>query len=142
MAATMPRRPFSGVVLVAERLPVPADLGKGGRALWRATVKVYDLRPDEVPLLGEMCRTLDRLAAIRDALVTAPLIVAGSTGQDRAHPLLAEERAAQLVYAKLQAQLGLPDDEGQTNVTPAQRRAAKAANARWMREADYGPQAR
>ncbi len=122
-----------------EAVPAPRDLSTAGRTLWRSTVKVYELRPDELPLLAEMCRALDRLAAIREALAGAPLIVPGSTGQDRAHPLLAEERAGQLVFAKLQAQLGLPDEEGQVGSTPAYRRAAKASNARWLREeARYG----
>lgn len=115
--------------------PPPTDLLDTGRALWRDVTAKYELRADEVPLLAEMCRAVDRLAGIRAALVGQPLLVAGSTGQQRAHPLLGEERATVLVLAKLQAQLGLPDEVGQVGATPASRKAQRAANERWRREA-------
>lgn len=127
--------------MTADRPNPPADLGREGRALWRQVVADYVFRADEAALFGEMCRTVDRLAAIRKALAEAPsLVTAGSTGQARAHPLLGEERAGQLVLVRLASQLGLTDDDEALN-TPAKRKAAQAANVRWMREANYGPTA-
>lgn len=112
-------------------LSAPKDLAVAGRSLWRSVAKVYDLRPDELPLLAEMCRTVDDLAALRVALDEGGPMVTGSKGQPRPNPLLAEVRGARLVLARLAAQLGLPDEDGETSRTPAQRRASKAARARW-----------
>lgn len=113
---------------------VPEGLAPGGLALWQAVVGRYELRPDELVLLEQLARAVDRLADVREALADAPLTVLGSTGQPRAHPLLGEERAGQLVLARLQAQLSIPDEDGPALATPQARAAAKAANVRWMRE--------
>lgn len=118
--------------MTARRGPAaPTDLAAGGRSLWRSVVKIYDLRGDELPLLAEMCRTVDDLALLRAALIESGPTVLGSKGQPRPNPLLAEVRGSRLVLARLAAQLGLPDEEGETSTTPAQRRASKAARARW-----------
>ena len=117
--------------MTARRPQVPADLAAGGGALWRDVVQVYDLRADELPLLAELCRQVDDLATMRAALAEAGAVVTGSKGQARPNPMLAEIRGARLVLARLAGQLGLPDEDGATSRTPAQRRASKAARARW-----------
>ena len=82
-----------------------------------------------------MARTVDDLATLRAALADTGLVSAGSKGQARAHPLLAEVRGLRLLLLRLAAQLGLPDEDEPAGATPASRKAAKAANARWQREA-------
>ncbi len=127
---------------MAEPLPAPDDLADEGRAVWLAITAEYEFRPDEAVLVGEFCRCVDRLAAIRTALAEAPLVVPGSTKQPSAHPLLAAERAGQQVLVGLARQIGLsdPDDDGALS-TPAKRKASAAANLRWMRSAPDAPTA-
>lgn len=112
--------------------PPPDDLRDAGAALWTALQEGSEFEADEAHVLAELCRQVDRLATIREALDAAPsLMVIGSAGQERAHPLLAEERAARLVFAKLQAQLAGARDADEY-MTPSARRAALAARARWQ----------
>lgn len=71
----------------------PDGLGAPGRALWSAVWDTYELdHPSERELLLEAARCTDELGRLADALRDAPLVVAGSTGQDRPHPLLDEVR--------------------------------------------------
>lgn len=120
---------------VAEPLPSPADLQDAGRALWSAITAKYALRADEVALVEQMARTLDDLAAMRAALAKGDLVVIGSKGQPVPNGLLAEIRGATALLVRLAAQLGLPDEDGKAGATPASRKAARAANERWRREA-------
>ena len=82
-----------------------------------------------------MARTLDDLTAMRAALTEGDLVVIGSKGQPVPNGLLAEIRGATALLVRLAAQLGLPDEDGSAGATPASRKAAKAANERWRREA-------
>ncbi len=112
--------------------PPPDDLGDDGAALWTALQEGSEFEPDEQHLLGELCRQVDRLAQIKETLDAAPsLMIIGSAGQERAHPLIGEERAARLVLAKLQSQLAGARDADEY-LTPSARRAAMAARARWQ----------
>src|SRR5258706_3752361 len=71
----------------------PAGLGPSGRALWRGILADYGLAPHERVILMQCCRVADRLDAIEAELGSADLVVTGSTGQPKSHPLLAEWRA-------------------------------------------------
>lgn len=112
--------------------PAPAALGTRGRKLWRAVVTQYELRLDELILLESAARTLDDAERLRLALLTADLLVLGSTGQCRAHPLLTELRQSRSLLAQHFRQLGLPDLDAGTAVAK-QKSAAhqRAARARW-----------
>jgi phage terminase small subunit len=118
-----------------EPLPVPDDLRDEGRALWSAVTSRYALRADELPLLAEMARTVDDLATMRAALAESGPVALGSKGQPRPNPLLAEVRGSRLLLVRLASQLGLPDEDSPAGATPASRKAARAANERWRREA-------
>ena len=118
----------------------PSDLGPEGRALWlqvaawmREQQLVAD--PHERPLLDELARTSDRLAALRGTL-------AGMHPADPAWTRLAgEERQQRLAYGRLVSSIGLPTgvvpDAASDKVvnlrglSPRSRRAQKAARARW-----------
>jgi hypothetical protein len=119
---------------VSTRKPAaPPGLGLAGRALWRATVAEFELNPAELALLGGAGRTADTLAALTTALNDAPVIVTGSTGQPRAHPLLAEARAQRRVLDQLCRALALPlagEDVGRRR-SPS---AREAAIARWSQD--------
>lgn len=123
------------------RRTVPADLGPDGRALWR---KVHawlqehrlELDPHERPLVDELARIVDRLAALRGALArledpTDSKWIRAST----------EARLSAVAYGRIVAQVGLPTgavpDVGSgdkvVGLSPASRRGSKAARARWDR---------
>ena len=74
------------------RITVPSDLKERGKALWRGVIGAYVLDPAETALLHELCRTADELDALTAAMADQSPVVAGSQGQPRAHPLLAEIR--------------------------------------------------
>ncbi len=86
----------------------PSGLGKAGRALWRDINAEYGLAPHEAVILVQCCRVADRLDAIEAELSGAALTVEGSTGQPKAHPLLAEQRAQMRVLESLSRALSIP----------------------------------
>jgi transposase len=113
--------------------PQPAGLEKGGCTRWREVLGAYALRADERRLLEACCRTVDTLARLETALQVTPLTVAGSMGQLREHPLLAEARQQRVVLARLLTQLKLPD-EGDLALTRQGTRSTQAraaAHRRW-----------
>lgn len=118
---------------MTEKVPIspPADLREPGLAMWAEVTRDFDLGPDEVTALREACRTVDELADLRAALRGQPMTVAGSTGQQVAHPLLAEVRRHREILAKLLERLNLPAGDEDAGSTPAQRRAQRAAQQRW-----------
>lgn len=85
-----------------------AGLGPSGRALWRGIHRDYGLASHEQAILVQCCRTVDRLDAIEAELGAASLVVEGSTGQPKAHPLLAEWRAHARVLESLSRALSIP----------------------------------
>ena len=110
----------------------PSGLGTAGRALWRAVNAEFGLAPHESAILVQCCRVVDRLDAIEAELAGAPLTVEGSTGQPRAHPLLAEWRMQARVLESLSRALSIPlpgEDVGRRR-SPS---AREAAVARWGR---------
>lgn len=114
---------------------VPRGLKPKAQRLWRDTVAVYDLRPDELRILEDACREVDIVEKIHARLSRENLLVEGSMGQAVAHPLLQEIRHHRMVTQRLLAGLKLPD--GGAEMTEAERAAQRstsareAANARW-----------
>jgi len=113
----------------------PTGLGPRGKRLWKNVTKDLELGIDEIELLIECCRTLDNCEALEGELRTEPLTATGSRGQPVAHPLRAELRSERLLAARLLAQLGLPDDEGEGGSKwdglTASQRGRMAVRARW-----------
>lgn len=113
----------------------PADLGTGGVALWSAVTGDYDLRADELRTLEDACREADLIDAMQRTLDSSDLVIAGSMGQDRIHPLVSEIRQHRAVLKTLMQALKLPDDvKGEGEGTGERSSAARAAaQARWSR---------
>jgi hypothetical protein len=112
----------------------PTGLRAPGRRLWDAVVGPYILTPSEMLILREACRTADELDRLEKALRELnDLVVSGSTGQPRAHPLLEEVRAHRVLVDKLVNSLNLPDFDEVIGLKPTSKHAQKAAAARWNR---------
>ncbi len=120
---------------MAEKRPrPPADLVRRGpgRAFWAEVVATHELELHEVRLLAEICRTLDELGALREAILADGVVVAGSKGQRRQHPALTELRGlrAELRHLLTALDLEVEDDDG-TGLSITSRRAQHAARQRW-----------
>jgi hypothetical protein len=110
----------------------PSGLGQAGKRLWREVNAAYGLAPHEAAILVQCCRVVDRMELIEAELSTAPLTVRGSTGQPKAHPLLAEWRMQARVLESLSRALSIPlegEDVGRRR-SPS---AREAAVQRWGR---------
>jgi hypothetical protein len=96
----------------------------GGRRLWTDVTSVYGLRVDGLILLESASKTLDTIAILDAAMVGQPLIVKGSMGQEREHPLLSEARQQRAALARLLRQIDLPELDSLTDAARAGERSA------------------
>ncbi len=81
-----------GTMTDTTKPPTPRALKAAGKKLWQETVKVYDLRQDELEVLRAACAEADLIAKMAAELDGEPLTTSGSMGQTVAHPLLSEFR--------------------------------------------------
>ncbi|MGC4109448.1 MAG: hypothetical protein QM747_03270 [Nocardioides sp.] len=117
----------------------PKGLGRAGRRAWKSIATRYVLRPDELLVLESACRCADVVAKLEDDLSGQPLIVKGSMGQEREHPLLSEQRQQRALLTRLLVQLKLPDLEPGAVDDQAMARSVKAraaARSRWAQHRD------
>src|SRR3954447_14154132 len=98
---------------------LPNELQPASRQLWRDLADTFTFRRDELALLLEICRTKDRLDWLNAELVGAPATVRNAKGDEVTNPILVEARMQGAQFARLHAQLRLPDDDG----NKAQRRS-------------------
>lgn len=72
----------------------PRGLSAAGKHLWSATVAEYEFEgAADLALLAELCQAFDGARACRARIARDGLMVDGSAGQPRPHPLLAIEDA-------------------------------------------------
>lgn len=109
--------------------PAPDDLGSDGRRLWDGVQAENELRPDEEAQLLAACQLVDEIDRMRAALDGADVVVTGSKGQRRAHPLVGELRAHRLALGRLLGGLGLQDFDDPENAGSVAGR--KLARTRW-----------
>jgi hypothetical protein len=115
----------------------PSGLSALGKRLWVSVVDRFVLTPAELAMLGQACRTSDELNRLEKAVRNLPeLITTGSTGQPKAHPLLAEVRAHRLLLERLTTALCLPDDDQVVGDRASTKHARKAAEGRWRNKED------
>ena len=67
----------------------PSGLSAGGRGLWRAVTGDYELSAAELETLRQCCRQVDVITRLDTALAEAEVVVTGSMGQPKCHPLVA-----------------------------------------------------
>lgn len=112
----------------------PPGLGTKARKLWRETTAIYDFSPHEALILEGACREIDIIERLQKELDGADLVVAGSMGQDTAHPLLQELRMHRATFGSIIKQLALPEVEAPEQKSAKSSAASKAAQARWTRQ--------
>jgi pyruvate/2-oxoglutarate dehydrogenase complex dihydrolipoamide acyltransferase (E2) component len=117
----------------------PAGLGEAGRAFWLAVRREWKLRADEDVLLLAACRTLDELAPLERALADASPVVAGSRGQVRPHPLIAEVRAHRLALRQLLAALGLAEADASSGDAAVRAASARSSAGRQLARHRWRP---
>jgi len=110
---------------------MPHGLGRRGASFLRWAGRSFELDPPHRALVVEAARMMDLLDALAVQVERDGLTVAGSTGQPRPHPLLAEQRSTALALSRLLDALGLdpPEEEAPESRTSA--RARHAALVRW-----------
>ena len=90
------------------------------------------LTAGELEMLGQACRTADELDRLEKAVrALDDLVVRGSMGQIKSHPLLAEARAHRLLLERLVGALALPTEDEEVGLRPGQKHGRRAINARW-----------
>ena len=103
-----------------------------GRALWRAVVREFALRPDELVLLEQAARTLDELVVMREALALVPSpVVNGGRGAVTANPIHDQIRRHTSLLQGLLGGLGL--DAVDANPSAASQAGRALVGARWRR---------
>jgi hypothetical protein len=110
----------------------PAGLGAAGRELWRDVLGAYLLTPAEHQVLIALCHAVDQLAKLNAELVSAPLTVKGSRGQQVPNPLLHEARMHNKTVETLQRALCLPAP-GQRTGQWRNPNTKSAVDERWRR---------
>lgn len=118
---------------MSKRTP-PQGLAPAGLAQWHRYDE-YELDAHEVRLLVEICREIDIVERLEEALKDADLLVKGSMGQDVANPLIGEVRQHRTTINTLMKSLKLPEEEEQVAAKSRSESARAAANARWRRGA-------
>lgn len=110
----------------------PAGLGDAGSQFFRWAHSAYALDARDSPVLLELCRTLDEIELLTEAVARDGVVTSGSKGQVVEHPAMAGLRAHRVVLDRLFVRLGLPGAEDEEKPrTAAQIRARAAASARW-----------
>lgn len=112
-------------------MEAPQGLGPQGSCLWQEIAEGFELRVDELRVLGDACRTVDLIERMEEAMKDAPLVVTGSQGQPVANPLVQELRQYRSLVARLLASLKLPDEDEGRDARDRSSHARHAALMRW-----------
>lgn len=115
---------------MAVKPAAPEFLDDEGQRIWSDIVDIYDLRPDELITLEDICAASDLISDLRQEWIALgrPTMTTGSMGQEVEHPLIGSIDKAQKARNALWRQLKLPDlDES----APGVNQQRDAANAKW-----------
>lgn len=95
----------------AKQPEAPKHLRADSRKWFSAVVNTYELTDAELRLLRLACEAWDRTQQAREALAKHGLVITDRYGQARPRPEVAIERDSRAAFARLVAQLALPDEE-------------------------------
>ena len=100
-----------GGVIMAKKPTVPRGLGARGRKFWRDQVSDHEFTVEELLLLAEACRCVDRLDRLEAVVADEGVMSVGSMGQTVTNPALQEARQQQVTLLRLVTSLGLGEKE-------------------------------
>jgi hypothetical protein len=86
----------------------PEGLGRGGRKLWRAILRDFELGEHERLMLREACFTADTCEALLGVIAEQGPTVTNHLGGVSAHPALRELRQQRLCLARMIVCLRVP----------------------------------
>lgn len=111
------------------KAPTPTFLAVEGKRIWKRIVTDYELRPDELLTLEDICAVSDLIADLRKQWVGLgrPTMTKGSMGQEVEHPLIGSIDKAQKARNAMWRMLRLPDLDD----APAVNQQRDAANTKW-----------
>jgi P27 family predicted phage terminase small subunit len=109
----------------------PAGLRKAGAALWaRVLADVHadwELDSSDLHGLEQAARAVDRAQELGEVIDRDGLMIAGSTGQERLHPAVAEQRMQRQLSAHLVSKIALaPPDAKTGHLSGKQRQKLRA----------------
>lgn len=109
-------------------VPAPKTLGTSGRVVWKQITSKFELRPDELVTLEDVCLISDMIDSLDKAWAEdgRPMTAKGSMGQLIIHPIIGEIRTQRMARNTLWRQLKLPDDV----FGPAANQNREAANVK------------
>ncbi|TQO20329.1 hypothetical protein FB472_1960 [Rhodoglobus vestalii] len=112
--------------------PVPAGIGKRGKAFWVTVQTELEFDARETDLLVEVCRTLDTIDQLSVAIKRDGIMLEGSQGQRVLNSAVPELRQQQAAYARLAVQLNIEGAEvGEGMKSPRGSSASATAKRRW-----------
>lgn len=112
----------------------PRSLKVRGRKLWREITATFEFDAQEMPLLLEVCRTLDTIDDLSAAVEADGTMTTGSQGQKVVNPAVAELRQQQASFGRLLTMMNLDAAAAGSSIAKLTTvRAKTAANARWKR---------
>jgi hypothetical protein len=105
----------------------PAGLQGHGSALWKAVIadvhEEWELDSKDLHSLEQAARAADRAQELEELIERDGLMIAGSTGQERLHPAISEQRMLRQLSAVLVSKIALEAPEPQTGHLSSRRRA-------------------
>lgn len=111
-------------------LPPPGGLEAAGRQVWTSMMNAAIFDTAEAIVLETACKTADVIARLEGVVALEGVLAAGSQGQQRVHPALAELRLSRAMLAGLLVKLA-PSSESSGKPFNASEHGRAAARARW-----------
>jgi len=87
----------------------PSKLSESASDFWDEVTGLYQLRPDEKRVLGDVCKTIDTIEHLELEAESGDTYLTGSMGQKVLNGIYGELRQQRATLARLMAQLKLPD---------------------------------
>lgn len=111
----------------------PDDLTEKASAFWESVTTTFELKVDEFHVLENVCRTMDEIERLENALKNAPVMTKGSRGQEIVHPAFGEVARHRGVLARLLKALDLPYADAAPGRSALSEKRSRAALSRWNR---------
>lgn len=117
---------FAPGVSVSAAPKPPPGLQKAGTSVWKTILRDvqedWELDAKDLHSLEQAARAADRAQELEELIERDGLMIAGSTGQERLHPAIAEQRMLRQLSALLVSRIALEAPEPMTGHLSSRRR--------------------